>query len=153
MFHLPAAIKTLLGFSSMRTTETDLSQLAVAMSPSSKYEKSTPTTNSVWLSNLFMGCYVLQSQIIVAMSYEAEARMFAWKGENLMRRTASECPVNIMIGVSVVALKSQTLIILSVEAVAKKFSYLLKSMESTSLLCAWIFLTSLPDLRSQILAV
>ena len=38
-----------------------------------------------------------------------------------------------MIGVSIVDLRSQIFIVLSVEAVAIKFSYLLKSHESTSL--------------------
>ena len=46
--------------------------------------------------------------------------------------TAREWSYNIMIGWLVVALKSQTLIVLSVEEVARKFSYLLKSIDKTS---------------------
>jgi len=79
--------------------------------------------------------------------------MFAWKGENLIFLTASEWPVSNMIGISVVARKSQTLTELSVLDVARKFSYLLKSRERTSLLCAWIFFTFLPERKSQMRAV
>ena len=67
------------------------------------------------------------------MSYDPLAKILAWNGENLILLTARVCPVSIIIGASVVARKSHTLIELSVAAVARKFSYLLKSIERTSL--------------------
>ena len=79
--------------------------------------------------------------------------MFAWKGENLIRLIARVWPVNIIIGASVVALKSQTLIVLSVAAVARKFSYLLKSIDRISFVWACMRFTSLPVLKSHTRAV
>ena len=95
-------------------------------------EKSNPTANSEWCVKRFIGNYILQSHTMTDMSYEAEARTLAWYGENFMRLTASWWSVRVIMGTSVVARKSQTLIMLSVDAVAMKFSYLLKSMLRTS---------------------
>ena len=41
----------------------------------------------------------------------------------------------------------------SAEAVAIKFSYLLKSIDRISFVCAWMLLTSLPERRSHTLHV
>ena len=51
------------------------------------------------------------------------------------------------------AVLTKILIWLSVPEDAMKFSYLLKSMLSTSLWCAWICLTALPLRRSQMLTI
>lgn len=144
--HLPI---NSLGLSSYLKTATLLSQLAVASYFSTKRLKSKPTTNSEWFSNLLSTLCELQSQMWVLISYEVDARMFAWYGENLIFLTASVWPVSVIMGDSIVDLKSQSLIWPSVDEVAMKFSYLLKSHESTSFKCAWILLTSFPALKSQ----
>jgi len=149
----PAIWSTDFGLSSIFMAASDLSQLAVASLPSTNILKSRPTTNSVWWSNLFIGFCWLQSQMIVDMSYEALARILAWYGENLILFTASWCPGKIMIGESVVARRSQSLIKLSVLAVATKFSYLLKSIERISFVWPWIRFTSFPVLKSHTLHV
>ena len=64
--------------------------------------------------------------------YEALAKIFAWNGENLIFLTANWWPFNVIIGDSIVDLRSQSFIVPSVDAEAIKFSYLLKSQESIS---------------------
>lgn len=152
-----------LGLSSYRKTAHDLSQLQLANYFSTKRLKSRPTTNSVCWSNLLMTLCTLQSQIIVLISlnhiyiwetyYEPLARILAWNGENLIFLTANWWPVKVIIGDSIVDLRSQSLIVPSVEADAMKFSYLLKSQERISFWWAWIFLTSFPVRMSHILKV